>query len=141
MSKRETALQALLAVITAAVPAADVKRNADVPLDVGPGGRVILRDGDPGEPEVSLSPPLYAFDHRVPVELYVGPDGNPEGALDGLLTDIDAALLADGTLGGAVDHCEPVAPSIEAIPADAGAPLRAARFDILLIYVTASPLG
>lgn len=141
MSMRENALVALRGVLASALPAADVKRNVDVPQTVGPGGLAVLRDGDPGEPEVSLSPPLYAFEHRADLELYIDRRDGAEAILDALLADIGAALAADPTLGGAVDHCEPTAPTLEPLSGDGGDPLRVARLSILLIYVTASPLG
>ena len=141
MSTREAALVALRGVLAGALPAADVKRNVDVPQTVGPGGLAVLRDGDPGEPEVSLSPPLYAFEHRAELELYIDRRDGAEAVLDALLADIGAALLADPTLGGRVDHCEPTPPTLEPLSGDGGAPLRVARLAILLIYVTASPLG
>jgi hypothetical protein len=143
MSTRETALGALKARFVSALTGADVKRNADVPNEVGPGGLVILRDGDPGEPEVTLSPPAYAYEHRAIVEIIVDglAPGGAEALIDDILTDIDAAIATDRTLGGAVDHCEPEAPDIDVIGSDAGAPLRTARLTIVLLYVTSSPLG
>lgn len=141
MSARENALSALKNVLTAALPGADVKRNVDVLQSVGPGGLAVLRDGDLGEPEVSLSPALYAFEHRAELELYIDRRDGAEAILDALLADIGAALAADPTLGGAVDHCEPTAPTLEPLSGDGGDPLRVARLSILLIYVTASPLG
>lgn len=141
MSTREAALAALKSALDAALPGADVKRNVDVPQTVGPGGLVVLRDGEPGEPEVSLSPPLYAFEHRAEVEFYIDRRDCAERVLDALLGDAGAALAADPTLGGAVDHCEPTAPTLEPLSGDGGDPLRVARLAILLIYVTASPLG
>lgn len=143
MSKRESALVALKAVFVTACPGADVKRNLDVPSGAGPGGLVILRDGDIGEPEVTLSPPAYAYEHRAEVEIVTegGPDDAPSTLLDTLLSDIDLALAADPTLGGAVDHAEPEGLDVAPLPSAAGAPLRTARFNVNLLYVTASPLG
>ncbi|QJP14678.1 hypothetical protein G3545_14110 [Starkeya sp. ORNL1] len=143
MSKRETALEALKALLVAACPGADVKRNADVPNNVGPGGYLILRDGDPGEPEVTLSPPSYAYEHRAVLEILVegGSDGTPETLLDTIFGDIDMAIATDPILGGAVDHCEPEAPDVDVLGSDAGSPLRTARLNIVLIYLTSSPLG
>lgn len=143
MSTRETALAALKAMLVTACPGADVKRNADVPSGTGPGGLVILRDGDVGEPEVTLSPPAYAYEHRAVVEIVIegGPGDAPSALLDTLLSDIDLALAADPTLGGSVDHAEPEGLDVDVLPSEAGAPLRTARFNVNLLYVTASPLG
>lgn len=143
MSKREDALAALAALLRAALIGADVKRNSAVPEDAGPGGLVILRDGDPGEPEVTLSPPAYAFEHSASLDVIVNarPGDATSAVLDTLLADIGAALAADPTLGGAVDHVEPAAPESDGIFSEAGASLMTARVPVTLIYVTSSPLG
>ncbi len=49
---RETILQALLAALQT-VPGATVLREEVLPERVPAGGLVILRDGDPGTPEVT----------------------------------------------------------------------------------------
>jgi len=54
---RENILQALLAALQT-VPDATVLRGAILPERIPPGGLLILRDGDPGTPEVTLSPLL-----------------------------------------------------------------------------------
>lgn len=143
MSKRETALAALKATLATALTGADVKRNAAVPQETGPGGLVILRDGDPGEPEVSLSPPLYAYEHRVEAEIYAGAASETQALaiLNAILGDIGAALTADRTLGGAVDHCEPAAPTTDTDPLEGAEAMLAVRLSITLIYTTPSPLG
>lgn len=55
-SKRETILSALAALITGNAAGATVLRNESLPKRVPSAGLVILRDGEPGEPEVTLSP-------------------------------------------------------------------------------------
>jgi len=59
MSKREQVIEAIVALVDAALPAAKVERNAAKPERIPPGGLVIVRDSDPGEPEVILSPLTY----------------------------------------------------------------------------------
>ena len=54
-STRETILAALTAQL-AARAGAEVRRNATLPERVPAEGLVILRDGNPGEPDVTLSP-------------------------------------------------------------------------------------
>lgn len=57
-SKSETVLQALEAALTGSLPAgAKLLRNAYLPERIPSAGLVILRDGDPGEPEPLMSPP------------------------------------------------------------------------------------
>lgn len=60
-SKREQVLDAIKALVAAALPDADVKRNLAKADRIPPGGLVIVRDGDPGDPEVMLSPLLYIY--------------------------------------------------------------------------------
>jgi len=52
---RETILQALLAALET-VPGTTILREGVLPERVPLGGLVILRDGNPGTPEVMLSP-------------------------------------------------------------------------------------
>ena len=68
-SKRETVLAAVKALVAAALPGAEVKRNLAKAERIPPGGLVVIRDGDPGEPEVCLSPLTYLYSHRVPLEI------------------------------------------------------------------------
>ena len=67
---RETILQALLAALQT-MPAATVLREEVLPERLPAGGLVILRDGDPGTPEVTLSPLQYHYEHRAEVEVIV----------------------------------------------------------------------
>ncbi|NJO35835.1 MAG: hypothetical protein HC869_24890 [Rhodospirillales bacterium] len=62
-TKRETILQALFALLSG-LSGPLVLRNANLPERVPAGSIVILRDGDPGEPEILRSPPEYIYDHR-----------------------------------------------------------------------------
>jgi hypothetical protein len=52
-SKVEQVLEALRAVLET-VPGAAVERNSVLPEKVPAGGLIIVRDGDPGEPEQAL---------------------------------------------------------------------------------------
>ena len=58
LTTRETILQALLAALQT-VPGATVLRDEVLPERLPAGGLVNLRDGDPGTPEVTLSPLAY----------------------------------------------------------------------------------
>ena len=69
-------------------------------------GLLILRDGEPGEPEVTLSTPLaYHYQHRAEIEAVVQGDDR-DAAFDTLCASIGAALAADRTLGGLCDWVE-----------------------------------
>ncbi len=125
-TRREEVLTALLSAIEG-VPAATVKREEPLPEKVPAGGLVILRDGDPGEPEVLLSPLTYLWQHRADIEVIVqkAPDAAP-AALDALLTAVGSALGADRTLGSLVDWVEWSAPQTRDLAIDGAAGLKGA---------------
>ena len=59
MSQRENAIGALFAVLGQLSLGTTVKRNAALPERIADHAMAILRDGEMGEPEVSLSPLTY----------------------------------------------------------------------------------
>ena len=135
---RETILAALYARL-ASLPAA-VLRGEVLPERVPAEGLLILRDGEPGEPEVSLSPLAYHYQHRAEVETIVqGADLDP--AFDALCVSIGAVLAADRTLGGLCDWIEAEAPQPVDLPVEGAASLKAAVIPVVLHYSTADPLG
>ena len=75
MSQRESAIGALFAVLgqLSLGTGAAVKRNAALPERVADHAMAILRDGEMGEPEVSLSPLTYHWQHQVTIEVALLP--------------------------------------------------------------------
>lgn len=142
-SKREQVIDALVALIDAALPAAKVERNAAKPERIPPGGLVIVRDGDPGEPEVSLSPLTYLYSHRIQLEIaaYESATLTREQVLDAMLGAIGAAVMANRTLGGLCDWIEAEAPVTDDIEALGALPGRFADLAILAVYATTDPLN
>ena len=138
---RETILQALHALLQ--ILPATVLRGEVLPERVPTDGLMILRDGDPEDPEVLLSPLLYLYDHRAEIEVVVqaGDPATRDTALDILLTSIGAALAADRTLGGLCDWVEPEAPKPVDLPIEGAATLKAAVVPVILTYATADPIG
>ena len=61
-SKRETILAALHARLQTLAP--PVLRGDVLPERIPATGLIILRDGKPGDPEVTLSPMTYFYEHR-----------------------------------------------------------------------------
>jgi hypothetical protein len=126
------------------VPDAVVARNSVLPEKIPDGGLIILRDGDPGEPEQALGGFGNAYyQHSVEIEVYVE-EGNAaarDAAFDGLLQQIGAALEADLTLGGlafGLSYGRPE-PSIEAV---AGAPgIKTATLTVTVDYESDAPLS
>jgi hypothetical protein len=66
---RETILAALQARLSAL--SATALRGEVLPERVPAAGLLILRDGEPGEPEVTLSPLAYHYQHRAEIEAVV----------------------------------------------------------------------
>jgi hypothetical protein len=95
-----------------------------LPEKIPTGGLIILRDGDPGEPEQALGGFAKAYyQHAVEIEVYVeqGEAAGRDAAFDNLLQQIETTLEADPTLSGlafGMMYGRPE-PAIEAV---AGAP-------------------
>jgi len=101
---------------------------------------MILRDGEPGEPGVTLSPLRYHYQHRAEIEAVVqGVDRDSTFAA--LCASIGAAISADRTLGGLCDWVEAEAPRPVDLPVEGAASLKAAVITVVLHYTTADPLG
>lgn len=141
-SKREQVIEAVTALVASALPNADVKRNLDKPERIPPGGLVIVRDGDPGEPDMLLSPLTYIYDHRVLLELAALPSStlSREQALDAMLAAIGAAVAADRTLGGLCEFLDVEAPTSDDLEIAGAAPGRWADAAIIASYSTPNPL-
>jgi hypothetical protein len=142
MSKREAILAALTGALRTGLSAA-VRRNEVLPERVPAEGLVILRDGDPGEPDVTLNPRTEFYSHRVEIEAYVPRDaiGGGEAALDALLGDIGAALRVDPSLGGLAENLMPSASETGALAIEGGAPVLYARLFITVEYLVSDPLA
>ncbi|THD71282.1 acyl-CoA transferase [Thalassobius vesicularis] len=138
MSLRETILTALYARLSA-LPATAL-RGEVLPERVPPDGLLILRDGEPGEPEVTLSPLTYHYQHRAEIEAVVQ-GANRDVAFDALCAEIGAVFSADRTLGGLCDWIEAEAPQPVDLPVEGAASLKAAVIRVSLFYSTSDPLG
>jgi hypothetical protein len=142
-SKAEQVLEGLRTLL-ATVPGASVDRNSVLPEKIPDGGLIILRDGDPGEPEQALGGCENAYyQHAVEIEVYVeeGDAAARDAAFDDLLQQLGAVLEADPTLGGlafGLTYSRPE-PAIEAI---AGAPaIKSATLTVTIDYETEAPLS
>ena len=140
-TRREEVLAALLGCLQA-VPAASVKREEPLPEKVPACGLVVLRDGDPGEPEVLLSPLTYLWQHRAEIEVIVQTiPAEAPAALDALLAEVGSALSVDRNLGGLVDWVEWSAPQTRDLAIDGAAGLKGAVVTVTLHYASSDPLG
>jgi hypothetical protein len=110
MSKRRDVLLAVKALVTAALPSAEIRgfdREAALEIRPGAGGTAV---GFPGEAELEatdLSPLTYHYSHAIPLQL-LPPAGAADAgaALDMMLGAIGAAVAGNRTLGGLVDFLE-----------------------------------
>ncbi len=141
-SVRESALQALLAVLQT-IPFITVKRNESLPVKIPDSGLIILFDGDVTVAETLLSPLRYLIQHRAEVQVAVqkATPAARDTALDGILTNIAAALTANQTLGGTVDIAVLEAPQFTDEPVEGAAGLKIASIPVLLEYVAPTPIS
>mgnify|MGYP005857144721 FL=1 len=142
MSRREDILAALVATLDTALTA-KVRRNEALPEKAPAEGLVIVRDGDPGEPDVTLNPRTEFYAHRVELEAYVphDPTGGGEAALDALLGSIGTALKIDPSLGGLAENLIPSAPETGALAIEGAAPVLSARLVVTVEYLVSDPLA
>lgn len=145
MSVREQVLAALFYLLEQKVDTnvlINVARDEVLPTTVPPQGLVIMRDGDPGEPEVTLSPLTYHYEHRAEIEVMVQGDRAARIArFDALTGAIGAAIVADRTLGGSCQWAEAMAPEPTDLPIEGAEAIRAATIPVMLHYSTTDPLN
>jgi hypothetical protein len=135
---RETILTALC-VRLSTIPVV-IFRGEVLPERVAATGLLIMRDGEPGEPEVTLSPQRFHYQHRAEIEAVVQGD-NRDAAFDTLCASIGTALAIDRTLGGLCDWVQAEAPRPVDLPVEGAASLKAAVIPVVLHYSTADPLN
>lgn len=116
-------------------------RDEVLPERIPAAGLIILRDGQPGEPEVTLSPLRYHYQHRAELEVVVQVGNGRATAFDALIVSIGAALETDRTLAGLCDWVETEAPASVDLPIEGAAGLKAAVITVVLHYTSSSPLA
>ena len=143
MSQRENAIGAVFALLGQLTLGTTVKRNAALPERVADHAMAILRDGDMGEPEVSLSPLTYHWQHSVAIELFVAdPDAAARDArMDGLLVELATLIDMDRTLGGQVEYAEIGPPQFDELAPDGTSGIKACLLPVVLHYSSAGPLS
>jgi hypothetical protein len=145
-SQRESAIGALFAVLgqlSLGTSGTTVKRNAALPERVSEHAMAILRDGEMGEPEVSLSPLTHHWQHQVAIELFVA---NADAAardarMDGLLTELAGVIEADRTLGGVIEYAEIGSPKFDELAPDGSSGIKACLLPVVLHYSSNGPLN
>ena len=137
---RETILTAL-ADLLRTIPHAPVLRGEVLPERIPPAGLMILRDGTPGEPGVTLSPLTYHFQHRAELEIIVQSATGRDALFDARCAQISSVIAADRTLRGLCDWVEPEAAEPVDLPVEGAASLKAGIIPIILHYATSDALG
>jgi hypothetical protein len=139
ITRRETVIKALHTALLAIPGGATVLRNAVLPERIPDAGLLILRDGTPGAPEITLSPLRYHWQHRAELEMFLrGTD--LDNRFDVLTAAIGALLAGDRTLGGLCDWIEAEAPEPADLPVEGATTIRAAILIVALHYTTDDPL-
>ena len=143
MSQRENAIGALFAVLDELSLGATVKRNAALPERVSDQAMAILRDGEMGEPEVSISPLAYHWQHQVAIELFVADSDASarDTRLDGLLVELATLIEADRTLGGVIEYAEIGTPKFDELAPDGTGGIKACLLTVVLHYSSTGPLN
>ena len=138
-SIRETILAALHARLQTL--AAPVLRGEVLPERIPASCLIILRDGRPGEPEVTLLPLTYFYEHRAELEVVIQAGSGRDALFDALTATVGAILASDRTLGGLCDWVEAEAPEPVDLPIDGAAALKAAVIIVVLHYASPDPLS
>jgi hypothetical protein len=137
MSTREAILAALYDRLLSAQSV--VLRGEVLPERILPTGLLVLRDGDPGSPDITLSPLEYHYQHRAEIEVIAqGCERNV--VFDQLCISVSDALAIDRTLNGYCDWVEALAPEPVDLAVEGGAALKAAQIPVILYYSSEDPL-
>ncbi|MBL6934107.1 MAG: acyl-CoA transferase [Alphaproteobacteria bacterium] len=142
-SKPEQILQVIKARLEA-VPNAKIERNTAVPEKIPTGGLIVLRDGNPGEPDTALGGFGGAYySHDVEIELYVeeGDAMARDAAFDTLVQAVGAALESDPTLGGIAFGMTYGRPEIDTETVIGASAIKHGILAMTVEYETDSPLG
>ena len=142
-SQRESAIGALFAVLGQLSLGVMTKRNASLPERLSEHAMAVLRDGEMGEPEVSLSPVTYHWQHQVAIELFVAdPDSRErDKRMDELLVELAFLIEADRTLGGVIEYAEIGPPKFDELAPDGVSGIKACLLPVVLHYSSSGPLN
>lgn len=143
MTKQLQIILAVKALVAAALPTATLAgfdADAAKPTRVGEGGCVIGHPGEPGEPEVDLSPLTWNYSHQMVLEVAAA-DGVGGASLDTMLEALGTAIAADPFLGGLAEFFSADAPDRNDRSTNAIATSNWATVPLNIEYSTTNPLG
>ena len=142
-SKPEQVILAVLALLET-LSTAKIERNSGVPERIPAGGLIVLRDGNPGEPDTALGGFGGAYySHDVEIELYAeeGDAALRDAAFDALVQAVGAALESDPTLGSLVFGMSYGRPEIDTEAVIGASAIKHGILAVTVEYETDSPLG
>jgi hypothetical protein len=142
MSKAEDILNELTARLM--TTGAKVERNSVIPEKIPHDGLIIVRDGEPGEPDRTLGGYSNTFySHAIPVEIFIERAHTDErdAVFDTLLEEVGDLLEADLTLGGKAFGLLYGRPEIVTEPIVGAQSVKSATLTLTVDYEAASPLG
>ena len=116
-----------------------VLRGEVLPERIPTEGLLILRDGEPGTPEVTISPLTYHYEHQAELEVVIQ-GADREARFDALCLGLGTLIAGDRTLGGLCDWMEAEAPKPVDLAFEGAASLKAAVLTLTLHYTTSDPL-
>ena len=142
-SPRSVALEALYQYLHTHLAADNrtIVRNGPDTMEPAINGLIDIRDGEPGEPAVYLSPILYVYHHRVEVEIQFYKSDTSDAALDQILLKMASLLTPDQTLGGAVQSLKLETPEYVNLPSEGRSDVIGAIVPVILEYEQNTPLG
>ena len=140
-TRREQVLSSLFTLLQGIGGGTIVLRNEVLPERIPAAGLLILRDGTPGEAEVTLSPLRYHWQHQAEIEVFIRGSSGLELAFDTLAEGIGQVIAADRTLGGLCDWIETDAPEPADLAVEGAPTIRAAVLILTLHYTSNDPLG
>ncbi len=142
MSKAEDILNELSARLV--TTGARVERNSVIPEKVPYDGLIIIRDGDPGDPDRTLGGYSNTFySHTIPVEIYMESAhmDDRDLAFDVLLENVGDVLEVDLTLGGKAFGILYGRPEIVTEPVLGAQSIKSATLTLTVDYEAAQPLA
>jgi hypothetical protein len=147
MSKADDIVAAITGLLAghAALAAAQVEQNSALPEEVPAGGLVIVRDGDPGEPDLVLGGFRETFyeSNSISIELFFmsADQASRDAGFSGLAAGIGSALESDLTLGGLVETMDYGAPAPQTDPVFGAADIKEGVITVSAPFFAATPLA
>ncbi len=143
-TKKEAVIAALYTVLSTDLSSVEVLKNAAEPQEIPNSGLVIVRDGDPGEPEPTLGGDRTVFyQHVAEIEIYVE-DGNQasrDSAFDTIAAAIGTSLEGDLTLGSVIKGMTYSHPEVSTEPIEGGDDIKWGTIYLTMDYEASSPLA